>query len=64
MPSKDNTRRAQCQMGTQYQDAERRASNVIIYILCGVSAALSVCSIIISIRGRRSNGRGKDEKEN
>lgn len=37
---------------------------MIIYILCGVSAVLSICSITISIRGRRQNGRGKSEKEN
>ena len=36
----------------------------IIYILCGVSAILSTCSIIITIRGRRKNGDGKSKEEN
>ncbi len=36
----------------------------IIYILCGVSAILSTCSIIITIRGRRKNGDGKNKEEN
>lgn len=36
----------------------------IIYILCGVSATLSICSIIITIRGRRKNGDGKSKEEN
>lgn len=34
-------------------------NDIIIYVLCGVSAALSIASIIISIRGRRKNGRDK-----
>lgn len=36
----------------------------IIYILCGVSAILSICSIIINTKGRRENGGGKGKKEN
>lgn len=35
-----------------------------IYILCGVSAILSICSITITIRGRRKNGGGKGKAEN
>lgn len=35
----------------------------IIYILCGVSAILSICSIIINVRGRRKNAGGEAEKK-
>lgn len=52
MPLEDNTKPAQCQ--TPMND-------IIIYALCGISAALSIASIIISVRGRRNNGR--DEKK-
>ena len=45
----NTTREAQCQM----------TMNAIIYILCAVSAILSVCSIVINIRRRRNNGNRK-----
>lgn len=49
MPSKDNMKNAQCQI----------VMDAIIYILCGISATLSIISIVISVKGRRNNGRGK-----
>lgn len=49
MPSKDTMKRAQCQT----------TMDAIIYVLCAVSATLSIISIIISVRGRRNNGQGK-----
>ena len=49
LPSKDTMKRAQCQT----------TMDAIIYVLCAVSATLSIISIIISVRGRRNNGRGK-----
>lgn len=38
---------------------ERRAYVVLNLILCGISITLSVVSIVISVRGRRKNGRDK-----
>ena len=32
---------------------------MLVYILCGRSITLSVVSIVISVRGRRKNGRDK-----
>lgn len=49
MPLKDNTKNAQCQI----------VMETVIIILCGVSATLSVISIIISVKGRRKNGGDK-----
>ncbi len=48
---KDTTGNAQCQI----------IMDVIIIVLCGISAALSVISIVISVKGRRRNGRGKEK---
>lgn len=49
LPSKDNTKCAQCQT----------TMTTVIYVLCGVSITLSAISIFINAKRRRQNGRGK-----
>ena len=49
MPSKDNTKCAQCQT----------TMTTVIYVLCGVSITLSAISFFINAKRRRQNGRGK-----
>ena len=50
-PLHSNMKRAQCQT----------VMDTVIYILCGVSITLAVCSIVINVR-RRKRGR-KQEKD-
>ena len=49
LPSKNNTKCAQCQT----------TMTTVIYVLCGVSITLSAISIFINAKRRRQNGRGK-----
>ena len=46
-PPKDNTNKAYCQI------------RMAVYVLCTISAALSIAAIVLTLKGRRHHGRSK-----